>query len=437
MVAPHDDTGSAPASVSSSAASSSSPSSELPLQAAAPQPLVVPHAAHPVFGASLTQQVAAINIHSRVRVTLDLQGHNYSLWRMFMELVIDLYGLRAHISPTFDNHDGDDDWRIINLTILSWLYGTMTLELVGMIAKPGATAYAMWASIEALFLHNRRARQVYLSAELLDQRQGDLPISAFIAKLKRVSDALRNVGKPVPDEDLVIALLRGLSDRHKMTATLIRRAVPPPDFDSAVNMLRMDEIEAGGLSTAPPPATALVATGKLPAAPAGYGPGAAMPAKGSTSPHTGKPRRKKNTYEQGSSSSSTTTAPSQAPWMGYVHAYPVGLPPPPRGLLGPRPQAHTALAPPPPQYLPGYGAFQAPVSSSPHQPLHVQSPVQQHVQQQQSDVHGVDQAALMGALHNLSLQNSSNGWVADSGATAHLSSDQGLPNQGGASSLQQ
>jgi hypothetical protein len=94
---------------------------------------------------------------------------------MFMELVIDLYGLRAHISLDFDNHAGDDDWRIVNLTIKSWLYGTMSLELAGMLAKPAATAYAVWASIEALFLHNRRARQVYLSVELLDQRQGDLP----------------------------------------------------------------------------------------------------------------------------------------------------------------------------------------------------------------------------------------------------------------------
>jgi hypothetical protein len=32
----------------------------------------------------------------------------------------------------------------------------------------------------------------------------------------------------------------------------------------------------------------------------------------------------------------------------------------------------------------------------------------------------------MGALQNLSLQNSARGWVADSGATSHLTSDHGM-----------
>jgi hypothetical protein len=68
-------------------------------------------------------------------------------------------------------------------------------------------AYAFWSSVEGLFLHNCHARQVYLNAELLDQSQGDLSISFFIIKLKRIADTLCNVGKPVADEDLVIALL--------------------------------------------------------------------------------------------------------------------------------------------------------------------------------------------------------------------------------------
>lgn len=32
----------------------------------------------------------------------------------------------------------------------------------------------------------------------------------------------------------------------------------------------------------------------------------------------------------------------------------------------------------------------------------------------------------MGALHNLTLQNSTNGWIADSGASTHLAADPGV-----------
>jgi hypothetical protein len=46
-----------------------------------------------------------------------------------------------------------------------------------------------------------------VNAELLDQRQGDISISCFIVKLKRIADALRKIVKPVADEDLVIVLL--------------------------------------------------------------------------------------------------------------------------------------------------------------------------------------------------------------------------------------
>jgi hypothetical protein len=47
-----------------------------------------------------------------------------------------------------------------------------------------------------------------------------------------------------------------------MTATPIRCVVPPPDFDSAVNMLLMDEIEAGGVQTPQPTGTARAVYGK-------------------------------------------------------------------------------------------------------------------------------------------------------------------------------
>ncbi|XP_037489297.1 leucine-rich repeat extensin-like protein 5 [Triticum dicoccoides] len=125
----------------------------------------------------------------------------------------------------------------------------------------------------------------------------------------------------------------------------------------------------------------------------------------------------------------------------------MALPPPPRsapGILGARPpQAHAAFSGPlQQQQYSFYPAFPMPLHQPPafhHQPYLPAPPQQQQYNPPpaSSDAHGVDHAALMGALHNLSLQSPSGGWVADSGASTHLVTDPGLCNQGGNSSVQQ
>lgn len=89
------------------------------------------------------------------------------------------------------------------------------MELVGFTINREAIAFGIWSSIEALFLNNRHSRQFYLKSELHGICQGDSSISTFCARLKTVADGLRNVGKPVDDDELVIQLPRGIKkDRH-------------------------------------------------------------------------------------------------------------------------------------------------------------------------------------------------------------------------------
>lgn len=66
---------------------------------------------------------------------------------------------------------------------------------------------------------------------------------------------------------------------------------------------------------------------------------------GTPSPNQGANKRRRFTINGGYQGASN----SVNPWTGHVYAYPMQLPPPPRplpGLLGPRPQAHTAFGAP-------------------------------------------------------------------------------------------
>ncbi|XP_044384696.1 DAZ-associated protein 1 [Triticum aestivum] len=336
----------------------------------------------------------------------------------------------------------------------------MVTELAAFMLDREATAAQTWASVEALFVNNCRARRFQLQTELSETRQGDSSISILCARLKSISDALRDAGKTLDDDELVIQLLRGVNkDRHQTTAKIIEKSSTPVPFDVAVGMLLHDEIGNNFAGSTHHSALAVQQRGPSPA-PSGVASGgqARPPAPGlgggkpsSPSPNQGHNRRRRYTNNGGYQGAAT----SPPPWTRQVYAYPMALPPPPRsapGILGARPpQAHAAFGSPPRQqpysFYPGLSMQLHQPSPFMHQPaaFHQQPFLPAPPQQQQyhppaassSDAHGVDHAALMGALHNLSLQSPSGGWVADSGASTHLVTDPGLCNQGGTSSVQQ
>lgn len=227
-----------------------------------------------------------------------------------------------------------------------------------------------------------------------------------------------------------------------MTAAIIEKSTNPIPFEAAVGMFLHDEMTSGDAFPAGHH-TALAAHGRPPAPATGGKQQQGKPGTPSLNQGANKRRRYTNNGGGGYQGASTNTNP----WTGYVYTYPMALPPPPRplpGLLGSRPQAHTAFGGPL-QYE-GGGGFGV---HHPHLSGFHPQQQQQYLpppQQQQylppppapaPNSHSVDHAALMGALHNLSLQSPSGGWVADSGASTHLAADPGLSNQGGASSMQQ
>ncbi|KAL2929331.1 Phosphopantetheine adenylyltransferase [Bienertia sinuspersici] len=73
--------------------------------------------------------------------------------------------------------------------------------------------------------------------------------------IKTLADNLRNVGSPVTDEQMVLRLLRGLSDDYKPFKTSIQHLKPLPDFETVRTMLELEETSHEDSSI--PAATAL------------------------------------------------------------------------------------------------------------------------------------------------------------------------------------
>ncbi|XP_073360448.1 uncharacterized protein [Aegilops tauschii subsp. strangulata] len=138
----------------------------------------------------------AASIKTFVPITLDLEDSNYAKWRELFLVALGLYGLSAHIlsENTPSDTSATSDWGRDDFTVLSWIYGLISLELFGIIMKPSSTAKQIWDAIANLFRDNKKSRALALDAEFRNTAQGDMTISDYCAKLKSLSDALDDVG---------------------------------------------------------------------------------------------------------------------------------------------------------------------------------------------------------------------------------------------------
>ena len=153
----------------------------------------------------------------------------------------------------------------------------------------GVSARAAWVAVESQFLGNRETRALYLDAQFRSFSQGDLSVTDYCRRLKRMEDDLCDLGEVVPDRTLVLNLIRGLNERFANIDLHLRCSHPFPSFLEAKDALRLEELTFAQHDTTP---TALVAG----SSPASACPlhrrlqGAATPVEASLQPQGARPR---------------------------------------------------------------------------------------------------------------------------------------------------
>jgi hypothetical protein len=127
--------------------------------------------------------------------------------------------------------------------IRGWLSSSVddsVLDLAMDNADP--TARDLWVAIEGIFHANREPRVIFLLNEFHSMVQGDSTILAYCQRQKIKAAAFRDIGYPVEDSQLVLALLRGLNPRFSNTADDITNSVVLPTFARAHDMLVLKEL---------------------------------------------------------------------------------------------------------------------------------------------------------------------------------------------------
>ena len=189
----------------------------------------------------------AASIKTYVPITLDLQESNYAKWRELFLVVLGRYGLTHHVIGDSTTSPSDtspsSDWGRDDYTVLSWIYGSISTELFGIIMAPGSTARQIWTSIANLFHDNKKSRALAIDAEFRNTQQGDMTVHDYCAKLKSLADALADVGQPVSDETLVLTVLRGLNEQFSNLRSFLPYQVPFLTFLQTRSTLVLEEAQ--------------------------------------------------------------------------------------------------------------------------------------------------------------------------------------------------
>ncbi|XP_020147772.1 uncharacterized protein [Aegilops tauschii subsp. strangulata] len=375
--------------------------------------------------------VQLINIRNHVTVILDFEESNFCIWQTFFNLTFRKLGLLDHIDGSVDALMalGDVEWTQIDQCIVSWLYTTVSKDILEIIIQPSHTAANAWTVITELFRDNRLQRSIFAKRDFLNLVQGDLSVTAFASRLKCLSDTLRDVGTPVNDQDMLTTFINGLNGEfgHCIAALTINPA--GLTFARARGAILQEERWLARHAQQIR-ATALVANrfSAPPASPASRppvpSPTSAAPASGGRG--RGKGRKKQQQPQQGLGAA-TGAAPGRDPaapfWpvgsyplSGMFQAWPPNWRAPGAGLLGPRPGVSTPQAYTAHLGQQGYGTPSV-YNGFPPPSLPLQPPAW-------------DQTQLHAALNNLSVQQggaggSGSNWFFDTGATAHMTSDPG------------
>jgi uncharacterized membrane protein YgcG len=184
------------------------------------------------------------NICLMVPVVLEPDSPSYTRWQDLLLLTLRRYALDDHVLCDPTSVAPTAAWVRLDSIVLTWIVGTIFGDLHSLLRNL-PHARAVWLAIEGQFLGNAEARALRLDAAFRTFVQGDLSVSEYCRKMKTIADSLGDLGCPVEDRNLVLNVLRGLSDRYTHLRSLIMRQRPFPTFLQVRDDLSLEEITLG------------------------------------------------------------------------------------------------------------------------------------------------------------------------------------------------
>ncbi|KAK1664324.1 hypothetical protein QYE76_052483 [Lolium multiflorum] len=214
------------------------------------------------LGAMVSSSSSSVStgvISTMIPVRLD--GNNFTLWRGLA--LPNLAGANLHLhldktavvpAKTVQQGTGDKAIAVPNPEYHNWwtqdqrvkvlLLGSMGEDIAAQLIGC-TTAAAVWESVHAMFGVQSRANIRHLRRQLQSLRKEDMTASAYMHKMKALSDAMAAAGTVVPDEDLIDYIVTGLGSSYSgVAATLNFRNTPISYAEFYASVLQFEAMQA-------------------------------------------------------------------------------------------------------------------------------------------------------------------------------------------------
>jgi hypothetical protein len=176
-----------------------------------------------------------------VPVTLDIHSTQYSYWHDLIMLALQRFALDDHV--TVDTApSGTPSWLRMDNVILSWLLGSLSVNLQATICEHGGTTHQVWLAIEDQLLGNHKFRTLYLDTQFHNFVQGDLSIDDYCRRMKTMYDDLRDLSVHIDNRTLVLKLLQGLNKKFDSLKMVLMWTKPFSSFCEVWNDLLLEEL---------------------------------------------------------------------------------------------------------------------------------------------------------------------------------------------------
>ena len=198
---------------------------------------------------SFHSALAVSNIRNHVSIVLEMENVQYSTWAELFKIHARSTKVLDHIIPPANGtgmvpstEEERELWSTLDATVLSWIYATISSDLLHTIIEPDSTAMEAWDRLRDIFQDNKHSHDVALEQEFSATSMENFPnVSSYCQRLKSLANQLKNVGALVSNSRLVLQLVEGLTQPYRGVGMLIRQSNPLPPFYKARSMLTLEE----------------------------------------------------------------------------------------------------------------------------------------------------------------------------------------------------
>ncbi|KAL5540795.1 hypothetical protein UlMin_042408 [Ulmus minor] len=164
---------------------------------------------------------------------IKLDRSNYILGKSQMDNVIFSNGFEDFIEGKSIYPDKETS---SDRTILSWIYSSLTPEIMAQIIGH-STSHSAWQALEKIFSSSSRARIMQLRLELQTLKKGSMSMMDYLMKLKGFSNNLIVVGEPISEQDQIMNILAGLGAYYNAVVIAINSRDDTISLEAGHSML--------------------------------------------------------------------------------------------------------------------------------------------------------------------------------------------------------